>query len=79
MLAPNQRFPNRLGFIAVSEMTNKPRPGLFVNESGKRCLIGLLPNVQIDNVRTVLDTTLEGWRIPHLFPPKLYHRRRHRE
>jgi len=60
VLTPDKRFPNRLGFVAISEMTKKPLPGLLVNERGKRWLIGLLPKVQIDYVRTVLDTTLEG-------------------
>jgi hypothetical protein len=60
VLTPDWRFPNRLSFIAVSEMAKKLRPGLLVNERSKRWLIGLLPKVQIDYVRTVLDTTLEG-------------------
>ncbi|HXO96249.1 MAG TPA: hypothetical protein VN857_06670 [Chthoniobacterales bacterium] len=60
LLTPDLRFPNHLGFIAISEMTKKPRAGLLVNKGGKGRLIRFLPKVQINYVRTVLDTTLEG-------------------
>jgi hypothetical protein len=68
-LTPDQRLSNHFGFIGIGKMPEQPLASFFVNKRSERCVIVLLPKMQIDYVRTMLDTTLKGWRISHFFPP----------
>jgi hypothetical protein len=68
-LTPDERFPNHFGFIGIGKMPQQPLACLFVNKRSECCVIRFLPKMQIDYVRTMLDTTLIGWRISHFFPP----------
>jgi len=69
-LTPDQRFPDHFGFVSVREMPQEPLSCLFVNKGGKRRVIPPLPKMQIDQVRAMLDTSLERRRIFHFFPPE---------
>jgi hypothetical protein len=66
LLALFQRLPNDLVLIGASEMPQEAFRDLIVNERGKRSSFCAARGVQLDYMVTVINASLEGWRISHV-------------
>jgi len=67
LLAPDQRLPSDFVLIGANEMPQEAFGCLLVNGRGKGSAFWAAPGVQLDHMVTVINASLEGWRVPHLF------------
>lgn len=67
LLAPDQRLTDLIG---ASEMQQEPFGDLLVDERRKRTALCASPGMQLDQIVTVINASLEGWRVSHLFPDR---------
>jgi len=65
-LAPDQRLTDHFVFIGARNMPQEPLLDLLVDERCKCTVLCVPPSVQLDQMVTVINASLEGWRVPHL-------------